>query len=74
LRPDVLLVIDEAKGRRAAVQRQIPIVGILGILDAAAALGWVNLTDVLGRLQGTSFRITPDVIASLLERDSRRKK
>lgn len=30
LRPDVLLVIDEAMGRRAATQRQTPVVGILG--------------------------------------------
>ena len=73
LRPDVLLVIDEARGRRAALQRQIPVVGILGILETASMQGWIDLPVVLAGLGRTSFRVAPDLIESLLERDRRRK-
>ena len=71
--PDVLLVIDEVKGRRIARQRQIPIVGILGILELSAAQGWIDLPAVVAELRGTSFWIAPDLIESLLDRDSSRK-
>ncbi len=33
---DALLLMDEAKGRRAAKRRNISVIGILGVLDAAA--------------------------------------
>jgi predicted nucleic acid-binding protein len=49
--PAVLLVIDESKGRRAALQRQIPVVGILGILEAASVRGWIDLPPILADLQ-----------------------
>jgi len=73
LRPDVLLVIDEAKGRRAATERQIPVIGILGILDIASEQNWIDLPVVLGELQRTSFWAAPGLITSLLDRDRRRK-
>ena len=66
LRPDVLLVIDEAKGRRAATERQIPVIGILGILDLASKQNWISLPVVLAELQRTSFLGSsgPDHIAA----------
>ncbi len=70
--PDVLLIIDEAKGRRAATERQIPVIGILGILDLASRENWIRLPVVLSQLQRTSFRTSPGLIASLLDRDRRR--
>ena len=70
--PDVLLIIDEAKGRRAATERQIPVIGILGILDLASQENWISLPVVLSQLQRTSFRTSPGLIASLLDRDRRR--
>jgi predicted nucleic acid-binding protein len=73
LRPDVLLVIDEAKGRRAATQRRIPVVGILGILEVASAQSWISLPTVLAELQRTTFWVAPELIESLLEQDRRRK-
>jgi predicted nucleic acid-binding protein len=73
LRPDVLLVIDEAKGRRAAIQRRIPVVGILGILEVASAQGWISLPTVLAELQRTTFWVAPDLVELLLERDRSRK-
>ena len=72
LRPDVLLVLDEAKGRRAATERQIPVIGILGILDIASEQKWISLPDVLSELQRTSFRAAPGLITSLLDRNRRR--
>ena len=71
-RPDVLLIIDEARGRRAATEHQIPVIGILGILDLASQENWIRLPVVLSQLQRTSFRAAPGLIASLLDRDRRR--
>jgi predicted nucleic acid-binding protein len=68
-----LLIIDEAKGRRAAAVRQIPVIGILGILDLASQENWISLPVVLSELQRTSFWAAPALIASLIDRDRRRK-
>jgi predicted nucleic acid-binding protein len=73
MRPDVLLVIDDAKGRRAARARHIPIVGILGILERAATQDWISLPTAIDALQNTNFRINPGLIAELLQRDRSRK-
>jgi predicted nucleic acid-binding protein len=69
----VLLVIDESKGRRAPLQRQIPVVGILGILEAASVRGWIELPPILADLQRTNFRIAPELIESLLSRHGGKK-
>jgi predicted nucleic acid-binding protein len=52
----VLLLIDENDGRREAQRRSLRTIGTLGILRDAAELGLVDLPDVFGRLQRTSFR------------------
>jgi predicted nucleic acid-binding protein len=61
------------RGERAARERQIPIIGILGILESSAARGWIDLAAAIADLQSTAFRVAPRPIASLLDRDSRRK-
>ncbi|MEM9006458.1 MAG: DUF3368 domain-containing protein [Cyanobacteria bacterium P01_F01_bin.86] len=56
--PADLLIIDERLGRRAASSLEIPIIGILGILDDAANQGLINLADAIERLQQMNFRIS----------------
>ena len=72
--PDVLLLIDEIKGREEAERRHIRFMGTLGILDKAAASGLLDLPSTLDRLLQTTFYVTPSLLKGLLEDDARRKK
>ena len=65
--PADLLIIDERLGRRIAREREISIIGTLGILDDAASQGLVNLPDVIDRLKKTNFRISRRIIQALLD-------
>jgi len=65
--PADLLIIDERLGRRVASDRRIPIIGTLGILDAAASQGLIDLAEVITRLQQTNFRISRRIIQQLLD-------
>lgn len=69
-----LLLIDDKDGRLEASRRNLTVVGTLGILDRAAERGLLDLPDVLARLEQTSFRATPMLLKSLLERDAKRKR
>lgn len=64
-----LLLLDEARARKAAIQRGLRVVGTLGLLDRAAARGLIDLGDALNRLRRTTFRASP----KLLERLKRRQ-
>src|SRR5262249_21060531 len=68
-----LLVMDDWDGREAALQRGLTVLGTLGVLDEAAARGLVDLPDVLSRLQGTNFRMPPEIVEILLARDAARR-
>ena len=73
-RPDILLLIDEGKGRREASRRQIRIIGTLGILELAAERDLLNLPDAIDRLTKTTFHVTPTLLQILLERHVKRKR
>lgn len=62
-----LLVIDEMLGRRIARSRGLRVTGLLGILQEANRLGWIDLPDVLNRLQKTTFRVSKGLIEKMLE-------
>jgi predicted nucleic acid-binding protein len=71
LRADLLL-IDEAEGREKALQRGVPIVGTLGVLDRAAAQGLLSLPGAIRRLKATNFRASAELYNLFLERDAQR--
>ncbi len=73
LRADFVL-IDDRVARRAATQRGLTVVGILGILERAAATNLLDLPKALDALQKTTFKIAPSLIAALRERDAQRKR
>jgi len=64
-----LLLIDERLGRESAIERSIPIIGTVGILDEAARQGWIDLAETLAQLQQTNFRISRRLIQTLLAQE-----
>jgi len=72
--PDVLLLIDEDRGRQEAARRGIATTGTLGVLDAAAATRLLDLEVAFQRLQATNFYVNNRILRRLLERDAQRKK
>jgi len=68
LRADLLLMDDKA-GRHEAERRNLKFIGSLAVLEEGAKRGLVNLPEALARLQQTSYRISRDVLESLLERN-----
>ena len=55
-----LILMDEARGRRAASEHfGLRVTGTVGILDRAARVGLIDVADVVERLRKTSFRASP---------------
>ncbi|MFQ4136977.1 DUF3368 domain-containing protein [Nodosilinea sp. PGN35] len=68
--PADLLIIDERLGRRFANNLGVSTIGTLGVLDAAASQGLVDLPNAITRLQQTNFRISRRIIQTLLENNT----
>lgn len=63
-----MLLIDEMVGRRIARSRGLQVIGVLGILEEASRLGWIDLPVVLEQLQQTTFRVSKQLLQQMLER------
>ena len=61
-----VLLIDEAKGRRAAEDRRIEVTGTIGVLELAAGRGRIDLQHAFERLSSTDFWVTPKFLAERL--------
>ena len=60
------LIVDEIKGRREAERRGLSVIGTLGVLREASVEGLLDLRTAIDCLRGTSFHISPAILASLL--------
>jgi predicted nucleic acid-binding protein len=69
-----LLLIDEKRGRRAARDLYLPIVGTIGLLELAAARNLVRLPDALARIRQTDFSVSDEIISLALQRDAERRR
>jgi len=69
-RQEALLLMDEGSGRREASRRNLRITGTLGVLNDAASRGWVDLPSAFQRLRQTTFRASPSLLQSFLDRDA----
>jgi hypothetical protein len=64
-----LLLIDENKGRHAAIARSIATVRTAAVLFEAANVGILpNLKSAFDKLKATNFRVPPMVLDELLKR------
>jgi predicted nucleic acid-binding protein len=61
------LIIDESRGRQEAKRRHLPFTGTLGILQAGAKQGLLDLKSAVVRLRQTSFHISQDILDELLK-------
>ena len=68
-----LLLIDEWRGRREALQRSLTVTGVLGVLERAAQQGFLDLPSALTRLLTTTFYAPANLVRDMLARDATRK-
>ena len=63
------LLIDDARGRRIARGRGIPVVGVAGVLLSAKSRGVLaKVRPVLDTLSEVGYRLSPRLVAAVLER------
>ena len=67
------LLIDETKGRRAAKLHGLKIIGILGVLFAAAQAGLCELEDAYDKLKQTNFRASENLYEQFMEQYRQKK-
>ena len=66
---DCLLIIDDLKGRKFALQLGLTIIGTIGIIVDAKLTGIIpSVIPVLAKIKDTNFRITEQLESLILKR------
>ncbi len=73
LRADLLLA-DDRKARRAAMERGLAVTGAVGVLELAATRQLIELPPVFERLRATDFIVAQEILDDALLRDAARRK
>jgi predicted nucleic acid-binding protein len=60
------IILDDLAGRREAFRRGLPVIGTLGVLRQAAQLGLLDIHSAIQSLQGTTFKMSPEIVEDLL--------
>jgi predicted nucleic acid-binding protein len=63
-----LILLDENRGRREAINRGFNVTGTMGLLDRAGARGLIDVPTAVARLRQTTFRVSPRLLNTLLGR------
>lgn len=63
-----LILLDERDARQIASVRGLRLTGLLGVIDEAATRQLLNVPATIEKLQATSFRASPALLKSLLDR------
>ena len=64
-----LVLIDDRKARKAAIERGLNVAGTINILESASKRGLVDLSKAFQKLQQTNFRVASDLLAEILNRN-----
>ncbi|MDQ3801279.1 MAG: DUF3368 domain-containing protein [Acidobacteriota bacterium] len=64
-----LVLIDDRKARKTAIQRGLKVSGTISILESASKRGLVDLSEAFEKLEQTNFRIVPDLLREILKRN-----
>jgi predicted nucleic acid-binding protein len=65
-----LLLLDDWKARELARDRGLPFTGLIGVLGMAIEKGLVEAGIAVERLRATSFRISDQLLSTLLRRQN----
>jgi predicted nucleic acid-binding protein len=68
------ILMDDLKGRNAALRCGLRVTGTIGILEAAATHGWLDLADAIEKLRKSGARLDGRLVAAVLERERERRK
>jgi len=66
-----MILLDDLAARRLANRRGLMLIGVLGILDRAAAQGWIDFATAIDRLQQTNFRTATAIVQELLQKHAK---
>ncbi len=66
LRAD-FLIIDEKTGRKVALKIGLPVIGTIGVLEAAAEFGLIDLAETFRQLLDIRFHVTAEFLDSRLQ-------
>ena len=62
------VLMDEKRGRQVAMRRNIPVVGVLGVLLQAKREGYLEeLKSMLLQLQNSDYRLSEELVERVLE-------
>lgn len=67
------ILLDEREGRDRALALKLRVSGTVGVLEKAAEVGLVNLSEAFAKLRRTNFRIAQQALREALERDADRR-
>lgn len=67
------LIMDDRAARRVATQRNLIVIGTLGVLTEAADRGLIDFSDTIAQLRQTSFYVSPEVLNPLLQRYAKKR-
>jgi predicted nucleic acid-binding protein len=65
---DVAILIDDRKGRAAAMRVGLRVTGTIGLLEVGAARGLTDLAAAVEVLRQTNARLDEDLLAAALAR------
>jgi len=68
-----VLLMDDLKGRNAAIKYGLVVAGTLGVLEMAAGRGWLDLTATIEKLRQTNARLDAKLVVAALDREKMRR-